>query len=43
MKQEEDIIDIYYTMKPMTYFAKFCGLWPHTIKVSNLIKNLFKK
>jgi hypothetical protein len=35
MKKEEKVIDIYYTIKPISMFAAFCGLWPHTIKVSN--------
>lgn len=31
--KEDEKIDLYYTMQPMTYFARFLGLWPHTTKV----------
>lgn len=41
-KAEEEIIDIYYTIKPIKYFATFCGLWPHTLKVSWLHPSRFE-
>lgn len=34
MQDKEEKIDVYYVIKPIIYFARFCGLWPHTIKVN---------
>lgn len=38
--KEDEKIDLYYTVKPMTYFARFLGLWPHTTKVCKLTAGL---
>lgn len=36
MKKEGEINDIYYAIKPVSKFATLCGLWPHTLKVSDV-------
>lgn len=33
MEKESESIDIYFVIQPIVYFAKFCGLWPQTLKV----------
>lgn len=38
--KEDEKIDLYYTVQPMTYFARFLGLWPHTTKVCALTAGL---
>jgi hypothetical protein len=40
MEKEEEKIDIFYTIKPVARFMSLCGLWPHTIQVRSLRKNL---
>ena len=32
-QEKEEKIDLYYTLKPMAWFTKFFGLWPHTVRV----------
>lgn len=34
-KIKSDIIDVYSISKPIFYFARLCGLWPHTMKRSS--------
>lgn len=33
-EQEQEIVDVYYVVKPIFYFSRFCGLWIHSLKVN---------
>ncbi|KAL7034838.1 hypothetical protein ACKWTF_008127 [Chironomus riparius] len=34
-EQEQEIVDVYYVVKPIFYFSRFCGLWIHSLKRSS--------
>jgi hypothetical protein len=34
-KINKNITDVYSISRPIFYFARFCGLWPHTLKRSS--------
>lgn len=34
-QQQEKDIDVYYILKPIFFFSRFCGLWVHSLKVTS--------